>query len=344
MNGSLPSLPEWKTLFQVAIEFKKIECWNWMSDTDLIGVQNPENGLIGYCCIMGGLKEMLGLVVYLGTEGLAGYRKIQSEDHDLDAPHFLYLQKCLTVTFEGRKYLREPDLKIIKGLGLKFRGPQDWPLFRNYQPGYLPWYLNREEVLYLTPLIPQVMEGALRIKEKTDLLTPPRKNCYLVRIPEKVGETLTWKEEWLEPSPAEKREPDAPPVDELHLQRIKKQISRRQGVWEIDQFYSPSVVDEGGRPYFPYVFLWVDQDTGLVLNVRVAGSSNYQADFQDQFIGLLEKLKFFPNEIWSRNEEPFKLSEPIASALGIKLIRVKRLPALEKVKKHLFSFFETGKP
>ena len=247
------------------------------------------------------------------------------------------------MTFEGRKYLREPDLKIVKSLGLKFRGQQDWPLFRNYQPGYLPWYLNREEVLYLTTLIPQVMEVALRIKEKTDLLTSSRKNGYLVRIPEKVGETLAWKEEWLDPPPVEKTGQDVPPVDELRLQRIKRNVSRRQGVWEIDQFYSPSVVNEGGRPYFPYVFLWVDHDTGLVLNVRVAGLSNYQADFQDQLMGLVEKLKFIPNEIWFGNEQPLKLSEPIASTLGIKLTRVNRLPALEKAKKHLFSFFETGK-
>ena len=344
MQESTPTLQEWRNLYQAAVEFKKIKCWNWLSDTDLFGVQNPANGITGYCCIMGELKEMLGLVVYLGTEGLAGYLKIQSEENSSDPIDFLALQRCLTVTFEDRKYLREPDLKIVKSLGLKFRGPQDWPLFRNYQPGYLPWYLNREEVLYLTTLIPQVMEGALRIKEKTDLLTSSRKNGYLVRIPERVGETLAWKEEWLEPSPVKKTGQDVPPVDELRLQRIKRNVSRRQGVWEIDQFYSPSVVNEGGRPYFPYVFLWVDHDTGLVLNVRVAGLSNYQADFQDQLMGLVEKLKFIPNEIWFGNEEPLKLSEPIASTLGIKLTRVNRLPALEKAKKHLFSFFETGKP
>jgi hypothetical protein len=344
MQESTPTLQEWRNLYQAAIEFKRIECWNWLSDTNLFGVQNPANGIIGYCCIMGELKEMLGLVVYLGTEGLTGYLKIQSEGDTPDPIDFLHLQRCLTVTFESRKYLREPDLKIVKSLGLKFRGQQDWPLFRNYQPGYLPWYLNREEVLYFTALIPQVMEVALRIKEKTDLLTSSRKNSYLVRIPERVGEALAWKEEWLDPPPVEKTGQDVPPVDELRLQRIKRNVSRRQGVWEIDQFYSPSVVNEGGRPYFPYVFLWVDHDTGLVLNVRVAGLSNYQVDFQDQLMGLVEKLKIIPNEIWFGNEQPLKLSEPIASTLGIKLTRVNRLPALEKAKKHLFSFFETGKP
>ena len=343
MRESAPTLQEWRKLYQAAIEFKRIGCWNWLSDTDLFGVQNPANGITGYCSIMGEIKEMLGLVVYLGTEGLTGCLKIQSEKNSPDPIDFLLLQRCLTVTFESRKYLREPDMKIVKSLGLKFRGQQDWPLFRNYQPGYLPWYLNREEVLYLTALIPQVMEVALRIKEKTDLLTSSWENVHLVRIPERVGETLAWKEEWLEPSPVKKTGQDVPPVDELRLQRIKKNVSRRQGVWEIDQFYSPSVVNEGGRPYFPHVFLWVDHDTGLVLNVRVAELSNYQADFQEQLVGLLEKLNLIPDEMRFGNEEPLKLSESIASMLGIKMTLIKRLPALEKAKDHLFSFFETGR-
>ena len=299
MQESAPTPEEWKNLYQAAIELKKIECWKWLSDTDLFGVQDPASGIIGYCCIMGELKEVLGLVVYQGTEGLAGYLKIQSGKNTPDPIDFLLLQRCLTITFEGRKYLQEPDLKIVKSLGLKFRGQQDWPLFRNYQPGYLPWYLNREEALYLTALIPQVMEVALRIRENPDLLASPRKNSYLVRVPERVGETLAWKEAWLEPPPVEKKEQDVPRVDELRLQRIKKTVSRRQGVWEIDQFYSPSVVNEGGRPYFPYVFLWVDHDTGLVLNVRVAELSNYQADFQEQLVGLLgEAQSCIPDEIW----------------------------------------------
>jgi len=44
MPNLLPSMQEWKNLYQRAIEFKKIECWNWMEDTDLFGVRNPENG------------------------------------------------------------------------------------------------------------------------------------------------------------------------------------------------------------------------------------------------------------------------------------------------------------
>jgi hypothetical protein len=177
------------------------------------------------------------------------------------------------------------------------------------------------------------------MRENANLLVPPQENRYLVRIPEKAGETLSWRDERREPSTIEKTGQDVPLLDELRLQRIKKIVSQRQGVWEIDQFYSPGVVDEGGRPYFPYVFLWVDHDTGLVLHVRVAGLSDYQSDFQAQFIDLVEKMKALPDEVLFRNEEPLKLVEPIASRLGIRLTRVESLPALEKARNSLFSFF-----
>jgi len=48
------SLPEWKKLYDSAIEFKKLGAWEWMYDSDLFGVKNPENGEIGYCCILDG--------------------------------------------------------------------------------------------------------------------------------------------------------------------------------------------------------------------------------------------------------------------------------------------------
>ena len=37
-----PKLKEWKDLYEAAIDFRKIECWEWMYDTDLFGIQNPD--------------------------------------------------------------------------------------------------------------------------------------------------------------------------------------------------------------------------------------------------------------------------------------------------------------
>lgn len=76
--NSSPSLEDWRELYMSALEFKELAPWDWMSDTDLFGVQNPEDGDTGYCCVLGGCGEFLGLAVYLGTEGLIAYLGIQS--------------------------------------------------------------------------------------------------------------------------------------------------------------------------------------------------------------------------------------------------------------------------
>jgi hypothetical protein len=153
MHTPHPSLQEWHALYRAAIDFWQIQPWHWVDDTDLFGVKNPEDGEIGYCCVVGALGEFLGLVVYLGTEGLESYLKIQaSESPEED---LLSMAKCLVASFEDRRLIQKADHEVIKRLGLKFRGTKSWPLFRSYNPGYYPWYLNQPQVGFLTHALRQ---------------------------------------------------------------------------------------------------------------------------------------------------------------------------------------------
>ena len=338
MRKSSPSMQEWKNLYHTAMEFKKIESWKWMLDSDIFGVQNPVSGEIGYCCILGNLGEVFALVVYLGTEGLEGYLKMQSEEIASGKTEGLYFLKCLMASFEDRKLLERSDLEIIKKLGLKFRGKNAWPLFRSYQPGYYPWYLTREEVTYLTLVLQQTIEIALRFKKDKKMLTPPEKNRYLVRVPVRKGKALEWKDEWLKPSPLKKAE-EGRPIDELRLKRIKKNASFKNRVWEVDFFYPPMVVKEGERPFYPCLFLWIDHHTGLILNHYMARPSEYTSKFPEQFLSFIENIKFIPKVILVKKEEIFRILTPISSRLKIKLKLVKKLEVLEEVQTAMLESF-----
>jgi hypothetical protein len=75
-------------LYQAAICVKEIAPWEWMSETDLFGVQNPETGEIGFVSVMGMLGEHYAVAVYLGPEGLYGFWRFQ-EMVPFDSPEDL---------------------------------------------------------------------------------------------------------------------------------------------------------------------------------------------------------------------------------------------------------------
>lgn len=336
MENLSPSIADWQNLYNAAIEFKEIACWNWMYDSDLFGVQNPENGEMGYCCVLGNLGEVFALAAYLGTDGLEGYLKMQSGEVLSGDIQALHIQKCLMASFEDRKFLDKPDLQVIKELGLKFRGRHSWPLFRSYRPGYFPWYLTKGEASFLALALQQALEVAQRFKENEDFLTPPQDHLYLVRVPVEEGGTINWRNEWLEPPPLQEEEVKAEPIDEVRLERIKKAASRQQGIWEVDFFYAPTPVKEGGRPYYPRVFLWVDQRSNLILDTHLARPSEYRPEFPEKLLNLIENTHFLPQEILVEKEEAFHLLEPITRRLGVKLTLVRTLRVMESVRAAMF--------
>lgn len=341
MKDSSPSLRQWRALYQAAVEFNEIECWTWMYDSDLFGVQDPASGEIGYCCVMGNLGELFALAVYLGSEGLEGYLRIQAGEILPGDPEVLTVQKCLMASFENREDLRRRDLQVIRELGLKFRGRNAWPLFRSYRPGFVPWYLTEQEAVYLTLALEQAKEVALRFKEDAGLLTPPadRPSSFLVRMPERTESGWRWHDEWLEPPPPEREEPLIEPLDERLLEGIKGTVSARRGIWEVDLFYFPGAVKEGERPYYPQMLLWVDHGTGLILGFDLAKPGEYGLGFAERFAELVEDLHVLPQEIWVRREETFALLEPLAEGLGIRLKWTDELPLLEEAQDSLFDRF-----
>jgi hypothetical protein len=364
------SLSVWKNLYDAASAFGEIEPWEWMSDIDVFGVQTPEGGEIGYCCVLGELGEVLGLVVYLGTEGLEQHRRIQSGKLHAGSPEFIYSQHCLTAWFGDRSELDKTDLKVVKQLGLKFHRSNAWPQFRSFQPGYYPWHLTESEARYLTLCLGQARHIALCLEKDPDWLSAPNKNHYLVRVPvdepsqsgkahensaavqPSMGQQLLfkpfdeahgwqWKTEWLKPAPLTLARVRPCSIDEVRLQRIKNSNQSRQGIWEVDAFYTPSAVDGDDRPFFPYTYLCADHESGFLFDSVLAEPSMWQPEFCEAFLKGIETNKLLPNTLWVRKEELRDLFEPLTTRLGIEVRLAKKLPAIDRAKRELLKFLKT---
>lgn len=336
MESSTPTVQEWKDLYHAAAMFKEFAPWQWMEDTDVFGVENPETGEIGYCCILGAAGELLGLLVYLGDEGLSLFERLRSgalspEDEDLHA-----MQKCLALTFDDREMLDKTDLAVIKSLGLKFRGRQAWPSFRSHLPGFMPWLLNSSEARFLSLALRHSMAVAEKVRYDTSFLRPPKHGSYLVGYVVQEDEKQAWREKWLKPEPYLKRGPTAK-IDELRLARIRSQARPVVHSWEVDFFFAPFIVEEGARPFFPYVVLYAVHKAHHVLGFSMAPYSDFQQVFSDNLADTLEKLKVIPKTIIVRKDAVYDFLQPVTDMLGIPLKKAKPLKAIEHAKNSLIN-------
>jgi hypothetical protein len=195
------------------------------------------------------------------------------------------------------------------------------------------------------------------------LLNPPRKNLYLVRVqgertaghsaspglasgqqtlfPEAIESRVhEWNSQWLSPAPLAKATVSPFPIDEVRLQRIKKNSPAHHGIWEIDAFYTPAPVDGGNRPFFPYTLLCSDQSSGFILGTALAEPSTWQTEFPKTFLDSVEEHKLLPQQLSLRKEELRELFEPLANYLGIEVKLTKKLPAVDHAKRELLKFMD----
>lgn len=341
MTRLFPLSPVWRNLYHAAVDFKNLAPWEWMYDSDLFGVQNPATGEIGYCAIMGALGEVLGIAVYLGSGGLEAY--YQMTEGRIPVSEIVCRQKCLSLSFEDRDFLSKKDLNLIKELGLKFRGRNAWPLFRSYLPGYYPWYLAVEEAEFFTLVLQQVGDTARRFNFDPGLLDSRKANYFFVRVPEKAGNILIWKDAFLKHTPLARGKSSVEPVDEIRLQTLKTSF-KLQGVWEGDYFYVPVPVEEnkGQRRYYPLLMLFVDAKAGLILHGCNSSIKNFPNDYQSAFINAMEKNQAIPKEILITQKDLVEILEPIASRLKIKVKVVKKLKNATAAKSYFYEMLDSG--
>lgn len=334
-----PSLKDWRELYQAATDFMNIKPWTWMSDSDLFGVQDPQSGEIGYCCIIGQMGEVFALTLYLGSEGLESYLKIQSGQIDVDNPDVLHIQRCLMASFEDRESLGKVDLQTIRKLGLKFRGRNAWPRFRSYLPGYVPWFLTKQEARFLTIALQQAIDMVLRLRKDSDILNPPKGDLVLVRVPGSKGKKADWRDVWLQPPAPNKKDQPVGSVDEIRVQRIKKHITKLTGTWEIDFFYFRAPVQEGERPYFPRLGIIMDHSRGLALHSWLAPPWTFLHEFLESLLGFIEESGILPERILVSKPETLKILWSITPALKIDLKMVEVLEGVNEFRREMDAYF-----
>lgn len=339
MNPVTPSTDEWKRLYHWAAKFRDLASWEWMEDDQIFGVQDPAGGEMGYCVVMGSLKEVFGLVVYLGEKGLKGYYQLLKGEISVSQPYSFHQLHCLLASFEDRGDLQQKDRKMIKELGLTFRGKKQWPVFRQYTPGYHPWFLYQGQVRFLTHALAQAVDVSLKMEKNPQFLSQGGEGEILIKTPRETKDGLYWDECWSTP----KKEAilDDPPLDEILLYRVKGKVRPSDSFWVADVFYSPSPVQEKKeeRPYYPLVFLLIDGDSGIIMNCQLFQNTCSIEEIRTSFLNTLESTGLTPDLLLLEREEVRSIFQPLAEKLGITIQVEEELAILEEVKENLFELF-----
>ncbi len=340
MSNTTPTKNEWKQLYSEAEHLFALAPWEDLEEDDIFGVQNPETGQRGFVSIMGSLGEHLAIAVYLGEEALYDFWLV----HEQQVPPEQILEvPQLQASFEDRKELTAQDRSLIKSLGLKYRGRQAWPMFRSYRPGFLPWYLTGDEVRYLTHVLAQTRSVVQRLHKTPDLLDPPDDITYLVRVPDTGTDgTVIWNDKMMQIPP-----PKVPgrefAVNRDLLDDVRKFKSSRM-TFEVDFFFTPMQIQEekDDRPYFAYMLLVVEQNSGMIMGVETMGVTTtfteMLAQLPQAFLGILANHKMRPRQIQVQSERTYTYLKPICDPLQIKISLKSYLPFLEEAKSEMLGF------
>ena len=341
------SLKAWKDLYEIALRYRDLKPWGFLSDDALFGVKDPVTGQIGYCCVLGTLGGIFGLCIYRGSEGLAFYESLKSGELTPEDDDVATMQNALLADFTDRRDLEKEGLSIIKALNLKIRGRKQYPLFRSYLPGYAPWFLTEDEVHFLTFALHCACDLFEDYKKDPMILESVKDGHYLVYLPQE-GEkdSVSWRKQCLKSEPF--AEPVIPQIilNELQLQKIKKMDLIQDTPWEADFFSMPGmVIQDKDRPYLGRIVIVAHQDSGFLFSVNlIQDDAEPHIVLVEGILYSIERHKILPSEIRFKNKITAEIAKPLAEALGFKITLSKNLDAINEARAELSMQARMGFP
>lgn len=340
-----PTAGEYTLLCQLANHIQQMSPWNFMEETDVFGFQDPESGALGFVSVMGKLGEFQAISVYRGVEGLYGWwnfeELLQIDANSEEAHDMVFEIPQLQLAFGPPTALEKRDRDIIKASGFKFSKTQQ-PQFRSYRPGYLPWFLTREEASHLIYALTQTITVASRFFSDANVIPfnqDPEDRDYLIRIPRLKDSIPYWEDSIVTV--------DAPPtqllpfsVDDTTLGKLKE--FPRSSALEVDVFILPARVGRSHeRPRLIYALLAVDSASDFILGVELMeardGVDLMYANVAETLASDWMQHQIVPQEIRVRSARLLNVLGPLASELGITLSSAKKLPAVNRAKRSMIA-------
>ena len=337
---------KYRPLYEAADLIKELAPWQWMEESDIFGVQDPETGEIGFVSVMGTMGEHLCIGVYLGVDAIYQFwmlQEIADSVDELETASRLLIIPQMQASFENRDMVEKEDAGIMRKLKLKYSGPNAYPIFRSIQPGCLPWFLDMDQIPFLTHVLQQTLDVASRYEEDKSLLWPDDvgdDDMYLLRVPSEQDGEIIWRDE-ISPIPAPVLHKISLDLD-MAAYEVLQDVPRVGNSVEIDlvMLLSPVEGRRGKRPYFPFTLLIVDADSGMILSHDLLSPLPSLDDMYrkvpQKVIDLLLSNNMLPYEIHTQSHVLTTLLSPLFEELDTPVVERPSLPMVNEAKAAMF--------
>ncbi len=310
-----PTIEQWEKLYEVACNIKKIQPWNALWDTDIITIKLPNRNEEIFVSTMGRNGECYGIGVYPGYEEMNALSDMMSSMQNNDASDPLFYQNCIMCYFGNRDELTTKERAIIKELGLKFRGADNWIYFRRMKPGYYPWFLTSDEVNLMTEALQNYIMAALCVLENK-FSVDFEQNETLIRVYSEE------RKEWINfatPMPEIPRKMLV--VNEVELIERVKSMPKTKSVIEIDRVFIPAPVQEKKTdiPYFPSLIAILERNSRECIMYDTINNDEDNAILLSMMIDYIERYGK-PAKIFVRNDRTACYFYDFCKKTGINLV------------------------
>ena len=217
-------------------------------------------------------------------------------------------------------------------------------------PGCPPVLLDMAQIPFLIHILEQTLNVTPRFKKDISLLYPEDgddgSSMYLLRVPQEKGEELVWTDE-IQALPEPTLQPITFEIDP-DTQEALAEVPRIGNSVEIDLFMMMTPVDDKRvlRPFFPFILLIADADSGQVLSHEALTPLPTMEDMYAQVPQTVMELflgnNFLPHEINTQTPVITAVLSNLFEELNVPVVERPFLPMIDEVKAAMFADFGKG--
>ena len=295
---------------------------------DLIAIMLPDREEPCFCSILGRGGECFGVNTFVGYSGLRDFLSIaQCEKNGMPVEYVMLEQSNLSCYFGSRDSVPNKQKQIIRKLGFKFRGPNQWLYFESYKKGYIPYILDMDETVFLTACLEQLVLAVQAYINQGIKVNFEEGEMLLRRYDKK-------SKQWIDESAPLPFIHYEYPLVEIQDELLKIKLKKQQRIsvsLELDMTYLNSCITDKKyeRPINPKLILLMDHASDAIVAQKMLTPENDETrEILNLFISFVMEYGK-PREINIRNPFIRSVLESTCKYCGIPLIMRRQLKAVD---------------